>query len=59
MDAKQILKKYFGYDTFKPGQEEIIDAVWSGKDVLAIMPAVRAETASRHSVFCCFLRRIL
>ncbi len=38
MDAKQILKKYFGYDNFKPGQEEIIDAVLSGKDVLAIMP---------------------
>ncbi|MCD7745590.1 MAG: DNA helicase RecQ [Lachnospiraceae bacterium] len=38
MDAKRILKKYFGYDTFKPGQEEIIDAVLSGKDVLAIMP---------------------
>ncbi|MCD8120487.1 MAG: DNA helicase RecQ [Lachnospiraceae bacterium] len=38
MDAKQILKKFFGYDTFKPGQEEIIDAVLCGKDVLAIMP---------------------
>ncbi|MCD8021858.1 MAG: DNA helicase RecQ, partial [Lachnospiraceae bacterium] len=38
MDAKQTLKKYFGYDTYKPGQEEIIDAVLSGKDVLAIMP---------------------
>ncbi|MCC8102282.1 MAG: DNA helicase RecQ [Clostridiales bacterium] len=38
VDAKQTLKKYFGYDTFKPGQEEIIDAVLSGKDVLAIMP---------------------
>ncbi len=37
-DAKQTLKKYFGYDAWKPGQEEIIDAVLSGKDVLAIMP---------------------
>ncbi|MCD7716322.1 MAG: DNA helicase RecQ [Lachnospiraceae bacterium] len=38
MNAKQTLKKYFGYDTFKPGQEEIIDAVLSGNDVLAVMP---------------------
>ncbi len=38
MDAKQTLKIYFGYGSYKPGQEEIIDAILSGKDVLAIMP---------------------
>lgn len=38
MEAKEALKKYFGYDSFKPGQEEIIDAILAGKDVLAIMP---------------------
>lgn len=38
MDTKQTLKIYFGYDSYKPGQEEIIDAILSGKDVLAIMP---------------------
>lgn len=38
MDAKETLKVYFGYDSFKPGQEEIIDAIVKGKDVLAIMP---------------------
>ena len=38
MNAKEALKIYFGYDSFKTGQEEIIDAVLSGKDVLAIMP---------------------
>lgn len=38
MDAKEILKLYFGYDSFKQGQEEIIDAILDGKDVLAIMP---------------------
>ena len=37
MDAKETLKVYFGYDAYKPGQEEIIDAVLMGKDVLAIM----------------------
>ncbi len=34
----QILKKYFGYDGFRPGQEGIIDAVIAGRDALAIMP---------------------
>ena len=38
MDAREALKLYFGYDTFKPGQKEIIEAIAGGKDVLAIMP---------------------
>lgn len=38
MDAKEALKVYFGYDSYKTGQEEIIDAILTGKDVLAIMP---------------------
>lgn len=38
MDKKQALKKYFGYDSFRPGQETIIDALMEGRDVLAILP---------------------
>lgn len=39
MTAKHaVLKKYYGYDNFRPGQEEVIDAQLSGRDVLAIMP---------------------
>lgn len=38
MTREQILKKYFGYDEFRPMQGEVIDEILSGKDVLAIMP---------------------
>jgi ATP-dependent DNA helicase RecQ len=34
----RILKDYFGYSRFRPGQEEVIDAVLEGRDVLAVMP---------------------
>lgn len=38
MNAAEILKTYFGYDTFRKGQEEIIQSILSGNDALAIMP---------------------
>ena len=34
----EILKKYYGYDSFRSGQEDIIRAVISGRDVSAVMP---------------------
>jgi ATP-dependent DNA helicase RecQ len=33
-----ILKKYFGYDSFRAGQSEIVSAIMSGRDCLAVMP---------------------
>ena len=38
MTPSDILKKYWGYDSFRPGQEEIISSVSEGHDVLAILP---------------------
>ena len=38
MNASEILKTYFGYDSFRDGQEEIIQSILDGKDALAIMP---------------------
>ena len=33
-----ILKKFFGYDSFRPGQEQIVQRLLAGQDVLAVMP---------------------
>ncbi len=38
MKPTEVLKNYFGYDTFRPGQEEIIEAILNGRDAMAIMP---------------------
>ena len=38
MTKFQILKSIFGYDTFREGQEPLIDSILSGRDVLGIMP---------------------
>jgi ATP-dependent DNA helicase RecQ len=38
LKAEETLKKYFGYDSFRPMQREIIQSVLDGKDSLVIMP---------------------
>ena len=38
MTPEQVLKRYWGYDSFRPMQREIIAAALEGKDVLAILP---------------------
>ena len=38
MDYESILKKYWGYDSFRGIQREIIDSVCSGHDTLGLMP---------------------
>ena len=37
-DKLTVLHTYFGYPAFRPGQEAVIDAILSGRDVLAILP---------------------
>lgn len=38
MTAQETLKEYWGYDSFRPKQEEIVSAALEGRDVLAILP---------------------
>ncbi len=37
-DPRALLRRVFGFDDFRPGQREIVEAVAAGRDVLAIMP---------------------
>jgi len=38
MRKEEVLKKYFGYDSFREGQETLIEGILQGRDVLGIMP---------------------
>ena len=38
IEAREVLKKYFGYEEFRSGQESIIEHILNGEDVLGIMP---------------------
>ena len=43
MDKYEILKKYFGYETFRGAQEQLIDSILAGRDTLGIMPTGGGE----------------
>lgn len=38
LSKEQLLKKYFGYESFREGQETLIESILAGRDVLGIMP---------------------
>lgn len=42
----EVLKRYFGYDSFREGQEMLIDGILDGRDVLGIM----RRAAENHCV---------
>ena len=47
LTKRDVLRRYFGYGEFRPGQEKLIDAILSGRDCLGIMPTggVSADNA--------------
>ena len=38
MDKYGALKQYFGFDSFRSGQEQLVDALLAGRDVMGVMP---------------------
>lgn len=38
LQAAETLRHYFGYDSFKKGQEPLVDGILNGRDVLGVMP---------------------
>ncbi|MBQ2987790.1 MAG: DNA helicase RecQ [Clostridia bacterium] len=37
-DKKTVLKQYFGHTSFRPGQEQVVDAILQRRDALCVMP---------------------
>ena len=52
MTQYEILKQYFGYDTFRDGQDVLINSILEGRDLLGVMP-----TGAGKSL--CFQYRLL
>ncbi len=50
---QQTLSHYFGYETFRPGQEEIISKVLDHRNVLGVLPMVEVSLyAIKYQVYC-------
>lgn len=54
MDIHGILKKYWGYDSFRPLQEDIISSVLSGRDTLGLMPTGGGKSITFQVPGLCF-----
>ena len=37
-DKYAVLKDVFGFDAFRPGQEEVVDTLLAGRNILTVMP---------------------
>ena len=53
MTPHDILKHCFGHDQFRPGQEELIGAILSGRDALGVMPTGGGKSVCYQVPPCC------
>lgn len=44
--AERTLKRFWGYEDFRPGQEKMVNAILEGRDVLAVMPTGAASPSA-------------
>ena len=49
MNPNDILRKYYGYPSFRPGQGEVVSAILEGRDALAIIPPGRENPSATRS----------
>ena len=54
-----ILKKVFGYDSFRPGQEQIVSRLLAGQDVLAVMPTGAGKSIIIDAIYAVLGERTL
>ena len=56
MDPRAALQDRFGFEDFRPGQEEAVHAALSGRDVLVVMPTGAGQVAHATSSPRCYAR---
>lgn len=57
LEPRAILKRCFGYDSFRPNQEQIVDALLDGRDVLAVMPTGAGKSVCYQVPALCLAER--
>lgn len=56
-EPRAVLRRCFGYDSFRPNQEQIVDALLDGRDVLAVMPTGAGKSVCYQVPALCLAER--
>ena len=56
-EPRAVLKRCFGYDSFRPNQEQIVGALLDGRDVLAVMPTGAGKSVCYQVPALCLAER--